>query len=81
MTNYFQLLVSSFSSVEYRGSAMALAGMGWSLSHVSIPILMGWLRDSYGIYRAFYILGAGALLFAFAIPLLQRWSHPRRSAL
>jgi MFS family permease len=81
MTNYFQLLVSTFSSMEYRGSAMALAGMGWSLSHVSIPILMGWLRDSYGIYRAFYILGAGALLFAFAIPLLQRWSHPRRSAL
>jgi MFS family permease len=80
MTNYFQLLVSSFSSVEYRGSAMALAGMGWSLSHVSIPILMGALRDSYGIHQAFYILGAGALAFAFAIPLLQRWSHPRRSA-
>jgi MFS family permease len=81
MTNYFQLLVSSFSSVEYRGSAMALAGMGWSLSHVSIPILMGGLRDSYGIHLAFYILGASALVFAFAIPLLQRWSHPRRSAL
>jgi len=81
MTNYFQLLVSSFSSVEYRGSAMALAGMGWSLSHVSIPILMGWLRDSHGIHQAFYVLGAFALLFAFAIPLLQRWSlqesHPR----
>lgn len=81
MTNYFQLLVSSFSSVEYRGSAMALAGMGWSLSHVSIPILMGWLRDSHGIHQAFYILGAFALVFAFAIPLLQRWSlqesHPR----
>lgn len=74
MTNYFQLLVSSFSSVEYRGSAMALAGMGWSLSHVSIPILMGWLRDSHGIHQAFYVLGAFALLFAFAIPLLQRWS-------
>jgi MFS family permease len=81
MTNYFQLLVSTFSSMEYRGSAMALAGMGWSLSHVSIPILMGGLRDSYGIHQAFYILGAGALAFAFAIPLLQRWSHPRRSAL
>jgi hypothetical protein len=67
--------------MEYRGSAMALAGMGWSLSHVSIPILMGGLRDSYGIHQAFYILGAGALAFAFAIPLLQRWSHPRRSAL
>jgi MFS family permease len=81
MTNYFQLLVSSFSSVEYRGSAMALAGMGWSLSHVSIPILMGWLRDSYGIHQAFYVLGAFALLFAFAIPLLQRWSRAQRSAL
>jgi MFS family permease len=78
MTNYFQLLVSSFSSVEYRGSAMALAGMGWSLSHVSIPILMGWLRDSYGIHQAFYVLGAFALLFAFAIPLLQRWQQDSR---
>jgi hypothetical protein len=42
---------------------------------------MGGLRDSYGFHLAFYILGASALVFAFAIPLLQRWSHPRRSAL
>ena len=74
MTIYFQVLVSSFSSVEYRGTAMALGGMGWSLSHISVPILMGWLRDSYGIHQAFYVLGAFALLFAFAIPMLQRWS-------
>jgi MFS family permease len=74
MTIYFQMLVSSFSSVEYRGTAMALAGMGWSLSHISVPILMGWLRDSYGIHQAFYALGAFALLFAFAIPLLHHWS-------
>ena len=81
MTIYFQMLVSSFSSVEYRGTAMALAGMGWSLSHISVPILMGWLRDSYGIHQAFYALGAFALLFAFAIPLLHHWSLQDRADL
>jgi MFS family permease len=74
MTIYFQVLVSTLSSGETRGSAMALAGMGWSLSHISTPLVMGALKDLYGIQAAFYALGAFAFLFSFALPAVHRWS-------
>ena len=74
MTIYFQILVSSLSSDETRGSAMALAGMGWSISHISTPLVMGALADLYGIHAAFYALGAFALLLSLALPPVHRWS-------
>ena len=74
MTIYFQILVSTLSSGETRGSAMALAGMGWSISHISTPLVMGALKDLYGIHAAFYALGAFAFLFSFALPPVHRWS-------
>ena len=74
MTIYFQILVSTVSSGETRGSAMALAGMGWSISHISTPLVMGALADLYGIHAAFYALGAFAFLLSFALPPIQRWS-------
>jgi CP family cyanate transporter-like MFS transporter len=75
MTIYFQVLVSTFSSSEQRGSAMALAGLGWSCSHVSVPVLMGVLQDAYGIRFAFSTLGVIALLYSFALLPVQRWAH------
>jgi MFS family permease len=80
MTIYFQILVSTLSSGETRGSAMALAGMGWSLSHISTPLVMGALKDLYGIQAAFYALGAFAFLFSFALPAVHRWSLADRRA-
>jgi MFS family permease len=74
MTIYFQVLVSTISSAETRGSAMALAGLGWALSHMSAPLFMGWLKDLYGIQPAFHILGAGALLLSLALLPIHRWS-------
>ncbi len=74
MTIYFQVLVSAISSSETRGSAMALAGLGWSVSHISAPIAMGWLQDAYGIHAAFYVLGAAAFLYSFALIPAQRWA-------
>ena len=74
MTIYFQILVSTLSSGETRGSAMALAGMGWSISHISTPLVMGALADLYGIHAAFYALGAFALLLSLALPPVHRWS-------
>ena len=74
MTIYFQILVSTVSSGETRGSAMALAGMGWSISHISTPLVMGALADLYGIHAAFYALGVFAFLLSFALPPIQRWS-------
>ena len=74
MTIYFQILVSTLSSGETRGSAMALAGMGWSISHISTPLVMGVLKDLYGIQAAFYALGAFAFVLSFALPPVHRWS-------
>jgi MFS family permease len=74
MTIYFQVLVSTISSSEYRGSAMALAGMGWSISHITTPLIMGWLKDLFGIQTAFYIFGGFAFLYSFALLPVQRWA-------
>jgi hypothetical protein len=54
---------------------MALAGMGWSVSHLSTPILMGWLKDAYGIHTAFYVLGALAFLVSLALLPAHRWAR------
>jgi MFS family permease len=75
MTIYFQVLVSTFSATEHRGSAMALAGLGWSLSHVSVPVLMGWMQDLYGIRFAFSALGTIALVYSLALLPVQRWAQ------
>ena len=80
MTIYFQVLVSSFSSSETRGSAMALAGLGWSVSHISTPLVMGWLKDLYGIQAAFCMLGAFAFLLSFVLPSMHRWSQAQAAA-
>ena len=73
---YFQLLISGVSSAEQRGSAMSYGGVGWNLSNMTTPLLMGVLTDTAGIRNAFPILGG--LLVAFAATLLPfyRWAFP-----
>src|SRR5258706_13735420 len=74
MTIYFQILVSGLSSGETRGSAIGLAGMVWSLSHISTPLIMGPLRELYVLQPTFYAHGACAFLCSFALPAVHRWS-------
>ena len=65
------------SASAERGSALALGGLGWSVSHLSTPLLMGFLADRYGIVAGFYVLGAFALAGALVIALSRRWAfHP-----
>lgn len=77
MTLYFQITISDASQPEERGSALALGGLGWSISHLTTPLLMGFLADRYGIVTGFYVLGAFALLCALAIAFLRRWAFRR----
>jgi predicted MFS family arabinose efflux permease len=73
MTLYFQILMSDLSTPQERGSAMALGGMGWSLSHFSTPLIMGALTDIAGIVPAFYVMGAIASVWGLALVPVHRW--------
>jgi len=78
MTLYFQITISEASRPEERGAALALGGMGWILSHLSTPLVMGFLADRYGIVEAFYALGAVGLACALLIAWMRRWAFERR---
>jgi len=74
MTLYFQLLISDLSSVASRGSALALGGLGWGLSHFTTPLFMGALKDAFGIETAFYAIGAVATVWALGLAPLHAWA-------
>lgn len=74
MTLYFQLLVSQVSSMETRGSAMALGNLGWGISLLATPFSMGILKDLIGIQAAFYIMGGFGIVCGLALVPLQRWA-------
>ena len=77
MTLYFQITISEVSAAAERGSALALGGLGWSVSHLSTPLLMGFLADRYGIVVGFYVLGGFALAGALIIAVTRRWAFQR----
>lgn len=74
MTLYFQITISEASTSAERGSALALGGLGWSVSHLSTPLLMGFLADRFGIVVGFYVLGGFALACALLIAGSRRWA-------
>jgi len=78
MTLYFQITLADASRVEQRGSALALGGLGWSVSHLTTPLIMGFLADRYGIVTGFYVLGGFALLCALAIVWMRQWAFSKR---
>lgn len=77
MTLFFQMLISEISSVENRGSALALGGLGWGLSHFSTPLIMGYLKDHLGILPAFYILGGVAFIWGLCLIPMHRWAFAK----
>jgi hypothetical protein len=77
MTLYFQITISEASTAEERGSALALGGLGWSVSHLSTPLLMGFVADHYGIVTGFYVLGGFALACAVMIAGTRAWAFGR----
>ena len=74
MTLFFQMLISEVSSIDNRGSALALGGLGWGVSHFSTPLAMGYLKDHLGILPAFYILGSFASLWGLCLIPMHRWA-------
>ena len=78
MTLYFQITISEASRPEQRGSALALGGLGWSVSHLSTPLIMGFLADRYGIVTGFYAIGALALACAIGIGFMRKRAFANR---
>jgi MFS family permease len=74
MTLYFQITISEASGPRERGSALALGGLGWSVSHFSTPLIMGFVADRYGLVIGFYVIGALALVAALAIAWTRHWA-------
>ena len=74
----FQIMIAEVSAPEDRGSANALGGLGWGMSHLATPILMGFLHDRVGIERAFVILAGLVIAWAVWLALLHRWAFGRR---
>ena len=77
MTLFFQMLISEISSIDNRGSALALGGLGWGLSHFSTPLAMGYLKDHFGILPAFYVLGGFAFLWSLGLIPMHRWAFAK----
>jgi MFS family permease len=77
LTIYFQVTVAEVVPADMRGSAMALGSLGYGLSHVSTPLVMGLLADRFGIVAGFYVLGAVALATVGALAVLRQWAFAR----
>ena len=77
MTLYFQITIAEASRREERGSALALGGLGWGISHLSTPLVMGFLADRYGIVAGFYAIGAFALACTLVIGVVRGWAFRR----
>jgi hypothetical protein len=60
-----------------RGSAMALGGLGWGFSHLTTPLVMGFLADRFGIVSGFYALGGLSLGVVALIASLRRRAFAR----
>jgi MFS transporter, DHA1 family, multidrug resistance protein len=85
MTIYFQVTMAEVVDPGMRGSAMALGGAGWGFSHLTTPLIMGFLADRHGIVAGFYVLGAVSLAVVGLIFCLRQWAFaahgsPERSA-
>ncbi|MBE0612210.1 MAG: MFS transporter [Burkholderiales bacterium] len=79
ITLFFQMLISEISSIDNRGSALALGGLGWGLSHFSTPLVMGYLKDHIGLLPAFYILGGFAFIWGLCLIPMHRWAFAQQS--
>jgi MFS family permease len=77
LTIYFQVTVAEVVAEEMRGSAMALGSLGYAISHISTPLIMGLLADRYGIVSGFYVLGVMALATLVVLAFLRQWAFAR----
>ena len=69
---FYQLLVTELSHGGNRGTALAIAGSGWSVSHLVAPFLVGLVADLTTLEQAFMIWGAGIVILGLLMVPLNR---------
>lgn len=70
---YYQLAASDATAPELRGSALAIAGAGWGISHLCSPVIMGFIVQWRDLETAFTVWGW--VMFALLVGLA--WLHRR----
>ena len=71
---YYQMLCTDATDPSMRGTALAFAGAGWSLSHLCAPMLMGFIIEWRDIATAFSIWGFVLLGLLVALALIKQWA-------
>ena len=72
---FYQLLVTEISHGGNRGTALAIAGSGWSLSHLSAPFIVGSIAESVGLEQAFVYWGGFLVLLGLLMVPLNYWTR------
>ncbi|MBL4622707.1 MAG: MFS transporter [Immundisolibacteraceae bacterium] len=72
---FYQLLVTEISHGGNRGTALAIAGSGWSLSHLSAPFIVGSIAESVGLEQAFIYWGGFLVVLGLLMVPLNHWTR------
>lgn len=67
-----QVQAVAISRASDRSSVMAATGLGWNISPMILPILLGWLAETQGFRTTFVVAGAFFLVVGLSTPLLYR---------
>ncbi len=71
---YTHMVIRSATTEDVRGSALALFNVGFGISLLTTPAMMGVVSDRIGVDAAFYIIGAFTVLCALLMVPMQRWA-------
>ncbi len=72
---YYQIIVASAAPAHARGSALAIGGMGWGLSHLTGPFFIGVIAQHLGLPTAIQLWAGFTLLLALALVPTYRWAR------
>ena len=77
---WYQVQATELSEARDRSMAMATTSLGWPLSLIITPLLLGWLADTKGFQFTFVVTGVFFLLVAVGSRLLH-WKVQHKAAL
>src|ERR1043166_8758540 len=76
----YQVEATEFSRAGDRTMAMAVSGLGWIICPLVIPMMMGWLAETYGFQVSFAAAGLLFISFAALSGVLHRRLESRTTA-